>query len=101
MVRTGLTTGLLAAVVTLSSACVAQLSGDAQASEPTTRAGVLPCADSDQSSAALDVPSPGQPSPEEAVAPYAGALELVSEQVDGSTIVVGLRRDDSVSACTR
>ena len=94
--RTGLTTGLLAAVVTLGSACGAQSSGDVQATEPTTRASALPCADSDQSSVALDGPGPGQPSPEEAVAPYAGALELVAEHVDGGTIVVGLRRDNSV-----
>ena len=94
--RTGLTPGMLVAVVTLSSACGAQSSNDTQASEPTTRASALACAESDQSSVALDVPGPGQPSPEEAVAPYAGALELVAEQVDGSTIVVGLIRDGTV-----
>ena len=94
--RTGFRTGILVAVVTLSSACGARSSGDTQASEPPTRASALPCAESDQSGVALDVPGPGQPSPEEAVAPYAGALELVAEQVDGSTIVVGLRRDDTV-----
>lgn len=87
---------MLVAVVTLSSACGAQSSNDTQASEPTTRASALACAESDQSSVALDVPGPGQPSPEEAVAPYAGALELVAEQVDGSTIVVGLIRDGTV-----
>jgi hypothetical protein len=45
---------------------------------------------------ALDVPGPGQPTPEKAVAPYAGALQLVVENVDGSTVVIGLARDATV-----
>ncbi len=94
--RTALTTGLLAAAVTLSSACATDSSVEIRASERPARASTLPCAEVDQSSVALDVPGPGQPSPEEAVAPYAGALELVAERVGGSTIVAGLRRDGSV-----
>lgn len=56
----------------------------------------LPCPVADQTGLDLDVPGPGQPTPEEAVAPYAGALTLVAEQVDGRTIVLGLRGDGSV-----
>ena len=56
----------------------------------------LPCAKAEQLLTALDIPGPGQPTPEDAVAPYAGGLFLAAERVDGRTIVLGLRRDGTV-----
>ena len=98
MVRTGRTTGVLLAVVTLSSAGGVQGSdGATRASRPAARAGALPCIASDQSHVALDVRGPGR-TPEQAVAPYAGALELIeliTDEVDEGTVVVGLRPDDT------
>lgn len=94
--RAGLSTGMLVAVVALSSACGTQPRDDTSASGPASRAHALPCAESDQSGVVLDVPGPGRPTPEKAVAPYAGALQLVAEDVDGSTVVVGLTRDATV-----
>jgi hypothetical protein len=98
MVRAGRTIGVLLAVVTLSSACGVQGSdGATQASEPTARARALPCIAGDQSHVALDVPGPGRTTPEQAVAPYAGALEvieLVTDEVDETMVVVGLGPDD-------
>lgn len=88
---------LTAVVATVASGCGASAPG--QGDEPTPSVvseTVLPCASTEQSRVDLDVPGPGQPSPEEAVAPYAGALELTSRGVDGDTVVLGLRQDGSV-----
>lgn len=88
---------VIAAVATVASGCGGSTS--AQQEDPTPSAvpeTALTCADTEQSRVDLDVPGPGQPSPEEAVAPYAGALELASREVDGDTVVVGLRQDGSV-----
>ena len=96
MVRTGRTTGVLLAVVTLSSAGGVQGSdGATRASRPAARAGALPCIASDQSHVALDVRGPGRTTPDQAVAPYAGALKLITVEVDEGTVVVGLRPDDT------
>jgi len=99
-VGTGRTTGALLTVVMLvgaCSACGAQGSSTAmRAPTPSARADALPCADGGQSHVALDVPGPGRPTPQQAVAPYAGALELVTADVDEGTVVLGLRHDDSV-----
>ncbi|MBM7506397.1 hypothetical protein JOE61_000211 [Nocardioides salarius] len=56
----------------------------------------LPCDEADQTRVALDVPGPGRPTPEEAVAPHAGALELVARDGGERTSVLGLRADGSV-----
>lgn len=87
----------MAVVATVASGCGASTSE--QREDPTPSAvsdTALPCADTEQSRVALDVPGPGQPSPEEAVAPYAGAMELASRAIDGDTVVVGLRQDGSI-----
>jgi hypothetical protein len=96
-VKFGHVVSVLATAATVTSGCGAPTS--AQSSQPPASAAstaALSCADTDQSRVDLDVPGPGQPSPEEAVAPYAGALKLAVRKIDGGTIVVGLRRDDSV-----
>lgn len=88
---------MMAVVATVASGCGASPSG--QSGEPTPAAAsetALPCVATEQSRVALDVPGPGQPSPEEAVAPYAGALQLASGEVDGDTVVFGLRQDGSI-----
>ena len=95
--KIGLVVGVLVAAVTVGSGCSEPTSGQGKASpDSVAPATALPCADSGQLRVDLDVPGPGQPSPEEAVAPYAGALKLAASEVDGGTVVVGLRRDDSV-----
>jgi len=84
-------------LVTVASGCGASTSGQReQASPPAVSVSAPPCPDAEQSRVDLDVPGPGQPSPEEAVAPYAGALELASRDVDGDTVVLGLRQDGTI-----
>ncbi len=95
--KIGLVAGMLAAVATVGTGCGAPTSDPVEpSSDPAAPATALPCADSEQGRFDLDVPGPGQPTPEEAVAPYAGALRLAATEVDGGMVVVGLRRDDSV-----
>lgn len=95
--RIGLVVSALAAAACVGSGCGAPTSGQSAPSpESVAPATELPCADTEQSRVDLDVPGPGQPTPEEAVAPYAGALRLAAREMDGGTIVVGLKRDDSV-----
>jgi hypothetical protein len=68
----------------------------AASSSASATASALPCDEAHQTGVALDVPGPGQRTPEEAVAPYAGALELVAQDGDERTSVLGLRADGSV-----
>jgi hypothetical protein len=56
----------------------------------------LPCSESEQRYVAWDVPGPGRPTPEEAVAPHAGALTLVAHQGGDGMTVLGLRTDGTV-----
>lgn len=56
----------------------------------------LPCDEADQTFGALDIPGPGQPTPEEAVAPFADALTLVSEGGGSHVKVHGIRADGTV-----
>lgn len=64
---------------------------------PTASAASLLCAESEQTAVDLDVPGPGRPTPEEAVAPYADALTLVVHQGDDGTTVLGLHADKTVA----
>jgi hypothetical protein len=57
---------------------------------------LLPCDESDQTYGALDIPDPGQPSPAEAVAPFADGLTLVSEGGARHARVHALRLDGTV-----
>lgn len=69
--------------------------GDAvEPTRPSVSATSLPC--TKQAAVALDVPGPGQPTAEEAVAPYAGALTLVVQQSGGESTVLGLLSDNTV-----
>lgn len=81
--------------------------GCGEASEPVTKAArasapsgvaatALPCDESEQTYVAWDVPGPGRPTPEEAVAPYAGALTLMAQRGPKATTVLGLRADGSL-----
>ena len=95
--RIGHVVVMVAAAASVASGCGASATGQSEVLTATPALGSgLPCADTEQSRVALDVPGPGQPSPEEAVAPYAGALEVASREVDGDTVVVGLRQDGSI-----
>ena len=92
--------GLYAVLMLLATGCGDRTAPDATAADPSTPpAGVatsLPCDESDQTAVFLDVPGPGRPTPEGAVAPYAGALTLVAHKGDGGTTVLGLRADKTV-----
>lgn len=95
--RIGHVVVMTAVVATVASGCGAPTSR--QREEPTPSAvakTALPCADTERSRVDLDVPGPGQPGPEQAVAPYAGALELASREINGDTVVLGLRQDGSI-----
>jgi hypothetical protein len=88
---------LVALVALTGSACGNGGASDpAEASEPPASTLALPCGESEQTAVALDVPGPGQPTPEAAVTPYAGALTLVVQERGGETTVFGLRDDNSV-----
>ena len=90
-------TGLYAMLVLLGSGCGAWTGHDElDAARPDTSALSLPCDETEQTGVNLDVPGPGRLSPEEAVAPFAGALTLVAQERDGGTRVLGLRADDTV-----
>ncbi|WP_248580568.1 hypothetical protein [Nocardioides sp. InS609-2] len=64
--------------------------------EVAAEALALPCPVAQQRRVALDVPGPGRPTPEEAVAPFAEASELVVEVVHGETVVFALAPDGQV-----
>src|SRR5688572_8766476 len=86
-----------AVLVLLASACGDRPAPDAtDASAPSSSAMSLPCDGTEQTGVVLDVPGPGRASPEEAVAPFAGALTLVAQERDGRTKVLGLRADKTV-----
>ncbi|MFC6288044.1 hypothetical protein ACFP3Q_13280 [Nocardioides sp. GCM10027113] len=68
----------------------------AKASTSGVAATALPCDESEQTYVAWDVPGPGRPTPEKAVAPYAGALTLVAQKRPKATTVLGLRADGSL-----
>ena len=88
---------MVALLAVMGSACGDRSAGDAaEPSEPSTPARVLSCTESKQKVVALDVPGPGQPTPQKAVVPYAGALTLVVQQSGGETTVFGLRADNTV-----
>jgi hypothetical protein len=90
--------GMSVVLVAFAAGCGDDTAPDtAAASSPTSAtASALPCDEADQTRVALDTPGPGRPTPEEAVAPYAGALKLVAQEGDQRTSVLGLRADDSV-----
>lgn len=89
--------GLYAAVVMLGSGCgEGTVPDELDAARSDTSATSLPCDETEQTAVALDVPGPGRPSPEEAVAPFAGALTLVAQERGGGTTVLGLRADGTV-----
>ena len=67
-----------------------------QADAPPSDGAGLPCAQDEQTGVSLDVPGPGRPTPEEAVAPYAGALDLTTVEAGDRTEVHGLRDDGTV-----
>ncbi|GAA1435189.1 hypothetical protein GCM10009641_30700 [Mycobacterium cookii] len=95
--RIGHVVVMVAVVAAVGSGCGASTAATREDPTPSAVTGTaLPCADAEQSRVDLDVPGPGQPSPEEAVATYAGALELASREVNGDTVVVGLRQDGSI-----
>ena len=90
--------GLYAVLMVLVTGCgdrTAPHAADSPTS-PSDSATALPCDETEQGGVALDVPGPGRPTPEEAVAPYAGALTLVAQQGDDGTTVLGLRADGTV-----
>jgi hypothetical protein len=72
------------------------VSAVAKAPEPPASALALPCGEREQTAVMLDVPGPGQSTPEAAVTPYAGALTLVVQERGGEATVLGLRDDKSV-----
>lgn len=89
--------GTLALLAVMGSACVPGSAVDAtEPAEPSSSTMSLPCAETEQTRVMLDIPGPGQPSPEEAVAPFAGALTLVAQPGDGQSVVFGLRADGTV-----
>ena len=89
--------GLCAVLVLLVSGCgegtppVAVL---AAAPSPSTMS--LPCDEGRQTQVALDIAGPGRPSPEEAVAPFAATLTLVTQKHDGRTTVAALGPNETV-----
>ena len=101
-----------AALTVLLAGCGGQADGDdaadtrAQEAETATTAttGVpaedlsLPCPPSEQGGTALDIPGPGRPTPEQAVAPYAGGGEVttVADEERGSAVVHVLGPDGKV-----
>jgi hypothetical protein len=56
----------------------------------------LPCRTNEQSIALWDYAGPGQPTPQEAVTPFAGSLRLVVQERNGETEVLGLKADGAV-----
>lgn len=89
--------GLFATCLLLGSACGDRAAADAgDATSPAPSAPSLPCDEIEQGYVGWDVPGPGRPSPEEAVAPFAGALTLVAQEGGGGTAVLGLRADGTV-----
>lgn len=89
--------GLYAMLVMLGSGCGDRAAPDElDAARTDTSARSLPCDETEQTGVRLDVPGPGRPSPEEAVAPFAGALTLAAHERDGGTTVLGLRADETV-----
>jgi hypothetical protein len=88
---------MLALLVAIGSACGQGGAGDAtELAEPSSSTMSLPCAEIEQTRVMLDIPGPGQPTPEEAVAPFAGALTLVAQPRDGQAVVLGLRANGTV-----
>lgn len=88
---------MMAVMATTAIGCGASTSGQREDPAPSAVSTTAPpCAYTEEPRVALDVPGPGRPSPEEAVAPYAGALELASREINGDTVVVGLRQDGSI-----
>lgn len=86
-------------VAALAGGCGDQAASGTQTSAeqaPTSVPDGLPCPTAEQRVTALDIPGPGQPTPEESVAPYAGATTLVAQQDDDKTTVVVLRADGTV-----
>ena len=92
--------GMSVVLMLLAVGCGDDAEPDATAAHPSASASVsvisLPCAESVQTGGTWDGPGPGRPTPEEAVAPYAGALTLVAHTGDEGTTVLGLRGDGSV-----
>ena len=92
--------GMSVVLVVLAAGCGQDTAPGTTAASPTTpvnmSATALPCDQDNQTLVAMDIPGPGRPTPEEAVAPYAGALKLVAQEQDEQTSVLGLRADGSV-----
>lgn len=103
------------AVLVLGSCSDGKTASDSEAAQPKL---ALDCGASQPLGTDLDVPGPGRATPEEAVAPYADAMDLVAEQTGGRAVVYAVRdgevirqfraseRDDGwwpdgYTACTR
>ena len=91
------TLAALAMLALVGGACGLQGGADVAASaEPSFATSSLPCRTTEQTGVIWDYPGPGQPTPEEAVVPFAGALTLVVLERDGKTEVLGLKPDGTV-----
>lgn len=89
--------GMFVLLAVMWSGCGHRSAGEAtEPAQPSSSTMSLPCAETEQTRVMLDVPGPGQRTPEEAVAPFAGALTLVTQQRDGEDVVLGLRADGTV-----
>ncbi len=65
-------------------------------SELATEDLALPCPVAEQRGVDFDVPGPGRPTPEEAVAPYSEGRKLVVGEQDDETVVFALAPDGEV-----
>jgi len=89
--------GAVALLAVVGTACSSESVSDAaKASEPSPTALSLPCDENVQTMVMWDLRGPGQPTPSEAVARYAGAITLVVQESAGGTTVLGLHDDGSV-----
>lgn len=70
---------------------------EANGAEFTPVALSLACDESEQTYSALTYLGPGQPTPQDAVAPFAAALDLATEGEGENTRVHGLREDGTVA----
>ncbi|MEP7738889.1 hypothetical protein ABKW28_14640 [Nocardioides sp. 31GB23] len=92
--------GMTATLMLFAVGCGEDAEPAVKATDASTPASItatsLPCEESEQTYAAWDVPGPGRPTPEAAVAPCAGSLTLVAHQTAKGTTVLGLRADGSL-----
>lgn len=70
--------------------------GPTDAVDVPASASALPCDPSDERTVALDIAGPGQPTPVEAVAPFAEGLTLVEQESEAGTTVLAIDTDGTV-----